>query len=56
VPDLVKLLDAAGRLVDDGSGPGIHGLHETHQRMLHRARDHWHAKNGQMPDEGDADR
>jgi hypothetical protein len=50
VPDLVKLLDAVGRLVD-GDGDGdvrrtISGLHDTHQRMLYRAHDHWRAKNG----------
>ena len=46
-PDLVKLLDAVGRLVDADADAGagvteaISGLHDTHQRMLYRARDRW---------------
>ena len=48
VPDLVKLLDAVGRLVENGVGVGeaVSGLHDTHQRILYRAHDHWRAKNG----------
>lgn len=44
VPDLVKLLDAVGRLVDTGVAEAISGLHDTHQRMLYRAHDSWLAK------------
>lgn len=44
VPDLVKLLDAVGRLVDAGVAEAISGLHDTHQRMLYRAHDTWLAK------------
>ena len=47
VPDLVKLLDAVGRLVDAGVGEAISGLHDTHQRMLYRAYDSWCAKTDQ---------
>lgn len=52
VPDLVKLLDAVGRLIDadadarGGVGRAISALHETHRRMLYRAHDHWRTKNG----------
>jgi len=44
VPDLLKLLDAVGRLVDAGVAETISGLHDTHQRMLYRAHDAWLAK------------
>ncbi|GAA2047747.1 hypothetical protein GCM10009839_61250 [Catenulispora yoronensis] len=50
VPDLLKLLDAVGRLVDTGVGEAISGLHDTHQRMLYRAHDAWLAKNPQAAD------
>jgi hypothetical protein len=51
VPDVVKLLDAVGRLVEAGVGEAISGLHETHQRMLYSAHDSWLTRNGQ-PDAG----
>lgn len=44
VSDVVKLIDAVGRLVDAGVGDAISGLHETHQRMLYNAHDAWRAK------------
>lgn len=51
VPEVVKLIDAAGRLVEAGVGPVISELHETHQRTLYRAHDAWRAKNGLLDPE-----
>jgi hypothetical protein len=45
VSDVVKLIDAVGRLVDAGVGEAVSGLHDTHQRMLYAAHDVWRAKN-----------
>lgn len=47
VSDLVKLLDAVGRLVEAGVGEAMSGLHDTHRRMLYSAHDSWRAKHGQ---------
>ncbi|NUR57769.1 MAG: hypothetical protein HOV87_03560 [Catenulispora sp.] len=52
VEDLVRLLDAVGRLVDAGVNETISGLHETHRHMLYRAHDSWRAKHGE-PDGSD---
>jgi hypothetical protein len=45
-PELVKLIDAVGRLVEAGLGDAIWVLHETHQRALYSAHDSWLARNG----------
>ena len=50
MPELVKLIDAVGRLVEAGVGDAIWVLHETHQRMLYSAHDSWLARNGQTTD------
>ena len=44
VPDILKLLDAVGRLVEAGVAEQISALHATHRRMLHAAHDSWRAK------------
>ena len=46
VPELVKLIDAAGRLVEVGVGDALWALHDTHRRTLHNAHDSWLARNG----------
>lgn len=47
--DLMKLLDAIGRLVDAAAGvsvsDAISGLHIAHQRMLYNAHHAWLVKN-----------
>jgi len=43
--DLMKLLDAVGRLVDAGVSEAISGLHTTHQQMLSNAHHAWLVKN-----------
>jgi hypothetical protein len=48
VRDLVKLLDAVGRLVEAGVGEAISGLHDTHRRVLYSAYDSWRAKHGEL--------
>ncbi|MEY9935594.1 hypothetical protein ABH926_010276 [Catenulispora sp. GP43] len=47
VPDLVKLIDAVGALVDGGVDPAVSALHDTHRRMLYHAHDVWLAKHEQ---------
>lgn len=47
VSDLLKLLDAVGRLVEAGVGDAISGLHDTHRRMLYSVHDSWRAKHDQ---------
>ena len=53
--ELVKLIDAVGRLVEAGVGNAIWVLHETHRRTLYNAHDFWLAKNGKSDIETDAE-
>lgn len=55
VPEVVKLIDAVGRLVEAGIGDAVWALHETHQRILYSAHDSWLAKNSRPEAEGDSD-
>jgi hypothetical protein len=44
-PNLLKLMDAVGRLVDADVTEAISGLHETHRQMLYNAHHAWLVKN-----------
>ena len=41
VPDLVRLIDAVGQLIDLGVGEPLQLLHESHRRALFVAHDAW---------------
>jgi hypothetical protein len=51
VPDLVRLLDAVGQLIDHGVGDALDMLHDSHRRALSAAHGAWSAKHDENEEE-----